>query len=148
MSPVRHSRPCSQIPMCGQTEVCKFAMTLLKRKNKQSRFHLPSQTEFARFEKRKEGGPTSKNFRVQLKGSLACRWNRRAADVFYEAYIKKYKNQFKPEDLVACFKTHLHTLKNQRERIKAGPTKMQTDIERCSASARRTRRQGVGKLQR
>ncbi|KAI9434625.1 hypothetical protein H4582DRAFT_1818480 [Lactarius indigo] len=131
--------------MCGQTEVRKFAMKLLKRKNKQSRFHLPSRKEFVRFEKRKEGGPTSKNFRVQLKGSLACRWNRRAADVFSEAYIKKYKNRFKHEDLVACFKTHLRTLKNQHERIKAGPTKTQTDIERCSTSARQTRRQGIAR---
>ncbi|KAH9031995.1 hypothetical protein EDB85DRAFT_1865382 [Lactarius pseudohatsudake] len=131
--------------MCGQTEVRKFAMTLLKRKNKQSPFRLPSRKEFARFEKRMKGGPTRKNFRVQLTGSLACRWNCRAADVFSKAYIKKYKSRFKHEDLVACFKTHLRTLKNQHERIEAGPTKTQMDIERCSTSARRTRRQGLAR---
>ncbi len=133
--------------VCGQTEVRKFAMTLLKRKNKQSPFCLPSKTDIARFEDRKRKGPTRKNFRVQLTGSLACQWNHRAADVFSKAYLKKNKNsQFKHEDLAACFKTHLCTLKNQYERIQTGPAKTQADIERCSTSARRTRRQGVSKL--
>ncbi|KAI9449594.1 hypothetical protein BJY52DRAFT_1227678 [Lactarius psammicola] len=94
-------------------------------------------------EKQKEGGPTSKNFHVQLKGPLACQWNCCAADIFSEAYIKKYKNQFKHEDLVACFKTHLCTLKNQHEHIKASPTKTQMDIECCLMSARQTHRQGI-----
>jgi hypothetical protein len=133
--------------MCGQTEVRKFAMALLKRNNKQSPFRLPSTAELTRFEARKIGGPTGKNFRVQLTGSLSCRWNRHAADVFSKAYIKKNGSRFKHEDLAACFKTHLRTLKSQYERIKAGSTKTQVDIEHCSTSARRTRRQGVGKLQ-
>ena len=130
-----------------QTEVRKFAMVLLKRKSKESPFHLPSAAEFKLFETRKIGGPTKKNFRVQLKGSLACRWNRCAANIFSRAYIKKNGNQFKHEALTACFNTHLRTLRNQHNRIKAGPTKTQADIEHYSTSARRTRRQGVRKLQ-
>ncbi|KAI9434925.1 hypothetical protein BJY52DRAFT_1231015 [Lactarius psammicola] len=126
-----------------KTEVCKFAMKLLKRQNKQSCFLLPSRMEFAWFKKQKEGGPTSKNFHVQLKGPLACQWNCHAADIFSEAYIKKYKNRFKHKDLVACFKTHLCTLKNQHKHIKASPTKTQMDIEYCLMSARQTRRQGI-----
>ncbi|KAI0291477.1 hypothetical protein BC826DRAFT_955745 [Russula brevipes] len=126
-----------------KTEVRKFAMILLKRKSKNSPFCLPSKAEFTRFEMRKIGGPTRKNFRVQLIGSLACQWNRRAADVFSKAYIKKKGPQFKHEDLVRCFKTHLRTLKNQCDQIKAGCTKNQGDIDRRSTSARRTRRQGL-----
>lgn len=147
MLPIRCSRVFSHICVCGQGEVRKFAMTLLKRNNKQSPFHLPSAAEFKVFEARKIGGPTSKNFRVQLTGSLACRWNRHAADVFSEAYAHKNGSRFKHEDLVACFKTHLRTLKNQYESINASPTKMQEDIEHRKTSARRTRRQGVGRLQ-
>jgi hypothetical protein len=63
------------------------------------------------------------------------------------AYIEEKGGQFKQDDLVACFKTHLRTLKNQHERITAGPTKSQADIEHSSTSARRTRRQGVRRLQ-
>lgn len=138
----------SHISMCGQTEVHKFAMTLLKRNNKLSPFRLPSTAEFKLFEARKIGGPTRKNFRVQLTGSLSCRWNRHAGEVFAKAYIKKnHGTEFKREDLATSFKTHLRTLKNQYERIQAGPTKTQVDIEHCQMSARRTRRQGVGRLQ-
>ena len=103
--------------------------------------------EFQRFEVRKLGGPTRENFCVHLTGSLACRWNNRAANVFSTEYVKEKGTRFKHEDLVACFKTHLRTLKNQHERIQAGPTKSQADIEHSSTSARRTRRQGVRKLQ-
>lgn len=99
------------------------------------------------FEKRKIGGPTRKDFRIQLIGSLACRWNRHAADVFSHAYVKENGQKFKREHLAACFKTHLRTLKNQYERIQAGSAKTQADIDRRRRSARRTRRQGVSKLQ-
>jgi hypothetical protein len=122
-------------------------MALLKRKNKESPFRLPSNGEFQRFEARKIGGPTRKKFYVQLTGSLACRWNHRAAQVFSTAYIKEKGGQFKQDDLVACFKTHLRTLKNQHERIMAGPNKSQANIEHSSTSARRTRRQGVRTIQ-
>ncbi|KAH9168267.1 hypothetical protein EDB89DRAFT_1855711 [Lactarius sanguifluus] len=117
------------------------------RKSRQSPFSLPSKKEFQRFEKRNIGGPTRKDFRVQLVGSLACRWNGRAADVFARTYIKKKGRDrcpFEHEDLAACFKVHLRTLKNQYERIKAGSNKTRADAaERHSSSARRTRRQGI-----
>ena len=122
-------------------------MKLLKRKSKEAPFRLPSMAEFTRFEARKIGGPTREKFSVQLTGSLACRWNNHAANVFSRAYIKANGSRFKREDLAACFKTHLRTLKNQHERINAGPGKSQADVENCSTSARRTRRQGVRKLQ-
>jgi hypothetical protein len=83
------------------------------------------------------------NFRVQLTGSLACRWNRRAADVFSTAYIEVNGPQFKEEDLATCFKIHLRSLQDQCKRIIAGPARAQAEIENSSTSARRTRRQGV-----
>lgn len=129
-----------------QAEVRKFAMKLLNRKNKLSPFRLPSTSEFTRFETRKIGGPSKNDFRVQLIGSLTCRWNRHAAEVFSHVYVKWNGQKFKPENLAACFMTHLRTLKNQYDRIQAGPSNTQADIDRCKISARRTRRQGVSKL--
>jgi hypothetical protein len=146
MLPVCRSRAFSHISLCGQTEVRAFAMTLLKRENKESPFCLPTSAEYKLFEARKIGGPTRKNFRVQLTASPTCLWNRQAADVFAKAYIKKNGGRFKHEDLAACFTTHLRALKIQYEHIQAGPTKTQVDIERCQTNARRTRRQGVGRL--
>lgn len=130
----------------GQTEVRTFTMKLLKRKNKQSPFRLPSTAEFSRFETRKIGGPNKNDFRVQLTGSLRCRWNRHAADVFSHVYLKQNGPKFKRENLAACFMTHLRTLKNQYERIQVGPVSTQVDIDRRKTNARRTRRQGVSKL--
>ena len=132
--------------MRGQTKVRKFAMKLLKRKNKQSPFRLPSTAEFSRFETRKIGGPNKNDFRVQLIGSLTCRWNRHAADVFSHVYLEQNGPKFKRENLAACFMTHLRTLKNQYERIQAGSTRTQVDIDRGKTNARRTRKQGVSKL--
>ncbi len=129
--------------MGGQTEVRKFAFSLLKRKSKNSPFHLPSIAEFTRFEAQKIRGPTRKNFRVQLTGSLSCQWNRHATDVFSRAFVKKMGNKFKREELVACFKVHLCTLRNQYERIKAGPAQTQVEIKYVSSNARRMQRQGV-----
>ncbi|KAI9437097.1 hypothetical protein BJY52DRAFT_1130163 [Lactarius psammicola] len=118
------------------------------RKNRNSPFSLPSKSEFERFEDRNYGGPTREDFHVQLDGSLACNWNRRAADIFARTYIKKKCRLFKREDLAACFKVHLRTLKNQYKRIKAGSKKKQVDVERVSTSAHRTQRQGVSIAQR
>jgi hypothetical protein len=118
-------------------------MKLLKRKDKASPFHLPSTAEFTRFETRKIGGPSLKDFRVQLIGSLACQWNRRAADIFSRAYIKKNGTQFKRQDLADSFKVHLRTLRNQHKRTEAGPTTTQAGLDHRSRSARRVRKQGV-----
>ena len=118
-------------------------MRLLKRKSKESPFRLPSKAEFSRFELRKIGGPTWKDFRVQLKGSLACQWNHRAAEVFSGVFVKKNGNKFKQKEIAACFKTHLRTLRNQYERIKGGTTETQAALDERSRNARRVRRQGV-----
>ena len=112
-----------------------------------SPFHLPSATEFMLLETRKIGDSTKKNFRVQLMGSLACWWNCCAANIFSRAYVKKNGNWFKHEALTACFNTHIQTLWNLHNRIKAGPTKTQVDIKHYSTSARQMCRQGVCKLQ-
>ncbi|KAI9442402.1 hypothetical protein H4582DRAFT_1809756, partial [Lactarius indigo] len=128
-------------------EVRKFAMALMGRKNRNSQFSLPSKSEFERFEDRNYGGPTREDFRVQLVGSLACNWNRRTADIFARMYIKKKKcHLFKHEDLAACFKVHLRTLKNQYKRIKAGSKKKQVDVKHVSTSACCTCRQGASVL--
>ena len=118
-------------------------MKLMKRNNKKTPFCLPSTTEFKRFEARKLGGPTSKNFRVQLTGSLVCWWNRHAADVFSQAYIDTNGKRFKRGDLVVSFMTHLRALKKQHESINAGSG----EGARPKTGARRTRRQGVSTLQ-
>ena len=131
------------IKMYGQREVRNFAGYLLKREDKASDFPLLSSKEFKRFEAQNTGGPTRKNFRVQLVGSLACKWNHRAADVFASAYIKEKGTLFKHEDLVACFKVHLRTLKNQYKCITDGAGASLADVERRSANAQRMRRQGV-----
>lgn len=111
-------------------------MGLMKRTSRNSPFKLPSNAEFQRFEKRNIGGPTREDFRVQLVGSLACHWNRRAAAVFAKIYIKKKGHTFKREDLAACFKVHLRALKNQYERIKTGFSNTQAERERQGKSAR------------
>ena len=121
--------------MGGQTEVQKFVLLLLKRKSKNLPFHLPSTAEFTQFEAQKIGGPTRKDFCVQLTRLLSCQWNRRAADMFSRAFGKKMGNKFKCEELVACFKIHLCTLRNQYERIKARPTQTQVEIEYISSNA-------------
>jgi hypothetical protein len=136
------------ILMCGQEEVRKFAMTLLKRVSKKSPIPTPSSDCLTRFEKRRIGGPTPADFRVQLSGSLACQWNDRAAHVFSKEYIQKRGRQFKRKDLADCFKVHLRTLKNQYRRINSTPTKTQMEIEACSTSARRMRKQGVSMTRR
>lgn len=118
-------------------------MGLMQRKNKKSPFKLPSNTELQRFEKRNIGGPTKKDFRVQLVGSLACHWNDRAAAIFAKTYIKKKGRDFKDDDLVACFKVHLRTLRNQYERINPNSRNTQAEHQHRKTSARRTRRQGV-----
>ena len=129
--------------MCGQTEVRRFAMTLMKRKSKTSPFQLPSKLEGKQFKTQNIGGPLRKDFHVQLTGLLACRWNWHAADVFLRAYIKANGRRFQHNDLATCFKIHLCTLKNQHKCIKSGFTKTQKDVEHCSENACRTRRQGV-----
>lgn len=121
-------------------------MGLMQRKTIKTPFTLPSNTEFQRFEKRNIGGPTRKDFRVQLVGSLACHWNCRAAAIFAKTYIKKKGRVFKYDDLVACFKVHLRALKKQFGQIKAGSKNTQAERERRKKSARRTRRQGVSFL--
>ncbi|KAF8259293.1 hypothetical protein EI94DRAFT_1707222 [Lactarius quietus] len=63
-------------------------MGLMKRKDRKSPFRLLSNTEFQHFGKRNIGGPTGKDFHVQLVGSLACHWNSRATTIFAKTYIK------------------------------------------------------------
>lgn len=115
----------------------------MKRKTIKTPFKLPSNTEFQRFEKRNIGGPTREDFRVQLVGSLACQWNSRAAALFVRTYIMEKGRAFTYDDLVACFKVHLCTLKKQFDHIKAGSRNKQAVREGHKKSARRTRRQGV-----
>ena len=108
----------------------------MNRKSITSPFNLPSNTEFQRFEKRHIGGPSAKDFRVQLVGSLACHWNSRAAAIFAETYIKAKGRAFKRDDLAAGFKVHLRALKIQYNDIKAGPSKTPAKRRRLGKSAR------------
>src|SRR6266404_7841316 len=119
-------------------------MAMMRRTSKDTPVSQPSKKEFRHFEERNIGSPTKRHFRLQLVGSLACLWNSRAADIFANSYIKEKGRLFKREDLVACFKVHLRTLRNQYEHIKSGSNKVRrslADVGCHSQSAGRTRRQ-------
>ncbi|EIW74875.1 hypothetical protein CONPUDRAFT_66633 [Coniophora puteana RWD-64-598 SS2] len=65
-----------------QRQVRKHAAKLLNRSDKDSPFKEPSVPEVVAFERRKEGGPTAKNFRLQLQKANASQWNKQAIRVF------------------------------------------------------------------
>jgi hypothetical protein len=102
----------------------------------------PSTAEIEAYIHRKEGGPTSANFRLDLDGTNASPWNKMAARVFATGFIKSGWYTCKDKGIIRKgFLAHLRTIRNQFVRQCAGPAEIpRTVLDERKAAARRSRR--------
>jgi hypothetical protein len=66
------------------------------------------------FEKTSKRGPDLKRFKVSLTGRPASAWNKRAAEIFAENFVRSGWYQCRDQAFIErTFRTHLHQLRNQ-----------------------------------
>ena len=79
----------------------------------------PSVAELKNFNKRKQGGPTIDDFRIDVSGRhLRSPWNRRAAQIFAAEYIKLEDAETKDRRVVEeAFLSHIPGLCGQYKKL-------------------------------
>jgi hypothetical protein len=90
-------------------------------------------------------GPTLDNFVLDLESKgKASAWNKLAAAIFAEEFIRQQKYECQDEDEIRdAFMSHLSQLKNQYTRYKMGPGKSAELAEQEMHAARLSRRRNV-----
>lgn len=122
-------------------------MQMMGREHRTSPFiGLPSDAELKAFAKHKSGGPTLKDFRVDVSGkNKRSPWNRRCAKLFAAEYVKLPNAMSRNLKTVEeGFLSHVQTLCNQYKTLMADESDEDIDANDASrANVRRSRRKKV-----
>ncbi|KAG2741572.1 hypothetical protein P692DRAFT_201726484 [Suillus brevipes Sb2] len=104
--------------MVQQSQVRKLTLQLMKRKDKYAPFGpLPNTRDIERFEKTGAGGPTLDDFRVNILGKPADKWNKTVAQLFAAYFVESGWFSCTDVDAVAqAFKRHIPALQRQYKR--------------------------------
>lgn len=124
-----------------QKHIRIYAMQLMNRETRESAFPtLPTEAELDAFTKYKIGGPTLKEFRVDVSGTKQrSPWNRRCAQLFANEYVKLPNAlSANKSQIEKAFLTHVGALCTQYKSLNEGSDKGTS--EAAIANVRRCRR--------
>lgn len=118
---------------------------LLGREFADSPIPVISDEEVLAFEQRKRPGPSKEDFRVHLAGSLKSSWNKQAAALFAEDFVRFGLSRSQDAKKVQkMFLTHLVTLRTQyRQQLRTGEELTQAELDMQTDENRDQRRRGV-----